>query len=196
MLVASSTGCLKNNQHGEATSLTYLTTPPSSAESPVSPAFALDFAELSAIWGTTRDHSEVQLKRELWGKLLTTALGTNFTDTDRLFIEHTYLVVAAEIIAHAVIGFDPADPSLGPATLVTGQAFASAQIHGVVEADFFDWVLEAPGGRLPRSSQTSLFILTTGPLCSQRSPYSVNCMIRIGTTFGDTMFGTWFVRFG
>jgi len=33
MLVASSTGCLKNNQHGEATSLTYLATPPSSAES-------------------------------------------------------------------------------------------------------------------------------------------------------------------
>jgi len=31
--VASSTGCLKNNQHGEATSLTYLATPPSSAES-------------------------------------------------------------------------------------------------------------------------------------------------------------------
>jgi len=34
MLVASSTGCLKNNQHGEATSLTYIATPPSSAESP------------------------------------------------------------------------------------------------------------------------------------------------------------------
>ncbi len=112
-----------------------------------SPAFALDFAELTALYDGCREHSEVQLKRELWSKLLTTALGTSFTDTDRLFIEHTYLVVAAEIIAHAVVGFDPSDPSLGPATLISGQAFtATAQIHGVVEADFFDWVLEAQGG--------------------------------------------------
>lgn len=111
-----------------------------------SPAFALDFAELTAIYQQCKDHTEVRLKRELYSKLLTTALGTNFPNTDRLFIEHSYLVIAAEIIAHAVVGFDPGDPSLGPTTLVTGQAFASAQIHGVVEADFFDWLLQGPGG--------------------------------------------------
>ena len=33
-----------------------------------------------------------------------------------------------------------------PATLLTGQHFALAQIYGVVEEDFFDWVLEVPGG--------------------------------------------------
>jgi hypothetical protein len=111
-----------------------------------SPAFALDFAELSAMYETCKNQSEVKLKRELYAKLLRTALGTQFTNADTLFIEHTYLVVSAEIIAHAVVGFDPADPSLGSASLVTGQAFTSAQIHGVVEADFFDWVLDAPQG--------------------------------------------------
>jgi len=55
-------------------------------------------------------------------------------------------VLTAEIIGHAVVGFDPADPQLGPATLVRGQLFAAAQIRGVVEEDFFDWILEANGG--------------------------------------------------
>ncbi len=35
MLVASSTGLRQNSQHGEATGLTYLATPPSSAQSPI-----------------------------------------------------------------------------------------------------------------------------------------------------------------
>jgi len=86
------------------------------------------------------------MKRSLWAKLLSTALGTAFVDQDSLFIEHTLLVVTAEIIGHAVVGFDPADPQLGPATLVRGQLFAAAQIRGVVEEDFFDWVIEVDGG--------------------------------------------------
>ena len=48
-------------------------------------------------------------------KLLTTALGTAFPDDDHLFIEHTPLVTVAEVIAHAVVGIDPADPSVFPA---------------------------------------------------------------------------------
>ena len=34
-----------------------------------------------------------------------------------------------------------------PATLLGGQQFVIAQIYGVVEDDFFDWVLEVPGGK-------------------------------------------------
>ncbi|WBB49782.1 N-6 DNA methylase [Verrucosispora sp. WMMA2044] len=90
---------------------------------------------------------EVQLKRDLWAKLLRTAFGRAFTDDEHLFINHTLLVLTAEVIAHAVVGFDVSNPAEMPAaTLVQGTAFASAEIHGVVEADFFDWVLHAPGG--------------------------------------------------
>ncbi len=86
----------------------------------------------------------VSLKRELWAKLLTTALGTQFPDSDDLFVEHTLLVVSAEIIAHAVVGFELSN--IDPAPLVRGQLFSQAQINGVVEADFFDWLIEVPGG--------------------------------------------------
>ena len=111
-----------------------------------SPAFALDIADLAALYERNADHPGVVMKRSLWAKLLTTALGTAFVDEDRLFIEHTLLVVTAEVIGHAVIGFDVADASIGATTLVRGQLFSSAQIRGVVEEDFFDWVVEVDGG--------------------------------------------------
>ena len=56
------------------------------------------------------------MKRRLWARLLTTALGTQFEDSDALFVEHTYLVNTAEVIAHAIVGFDR--PSIDPATAV------------------------------------------------------------------------------
>ena len=111
-----------------------------------SPAFALDVADLTALYQRNRDIPGVAMKRSLWAKLLSTALGTAFDDQDSLFIEHTLLVVTAEVIGHAVVGFDPADASIGPATLVRGQLFSEAQIRGVVEEDFFDWVVEVEGG--------------------------------------------------
>lgn len=111
-----------------------------------SSAHALDAADLAALYAAHRDLPAVKLKRELWAKLLTTALGTNFTDEDDLFVNHTLLVATAEVIAHAVVGFNPADPSIGPATLMSGALFSRAGIGGVVEADFFDWVVEVPGG--------------------------------------------------
>ena len=86
----------------------------------------------------------VRLKRELWSKLLRTAFGTQFTDDDDLFLEHTLLVNTAEIIAHLVLGFEVT--GIAPATLLRGQLFERAQVYGVVEQDFFDWVLEIPGG--------------------------------------------------
>lgn len=111
-----------------------------------SPAHALDVADLTALYERHKSNPSVALKRTLWAKLLTTALGTAFSDQDSLFIEHTLLVISAEIIGHAVIGFDPAHPDISPATLVRGQLFTNAQIRGVVEEDFFDWVIEIPGG--------------------------------------------------
>lgn len=104
----------------------------------------LDYATLAAIYADSRDLPTVQLKRELWANLLRSALGTQFTDDDELFLEHTLLVNSAEIIAHLVLGLDAAE--MAPATLLSGDQFAIAGLHGVVDRDFFDWVLEVPGG--------------------------------------------------
>jgi SAM-dependent methyltransferase len=92
----------------------------------------------------SREQPTVKLKRDLWANLLRSALGTQFRDTDELFIEHTLLVNSAEIIAHLVLGLDA--EQLSPATLLSGAQFEVAGLHGVVDRDFFDWVLEVPGG--------------------------------------------------
>lgn len=81
-------------------------------------------------------------------KLLKTAFGSDFEDDSDAFINHTLLVLTGrEIIAHAVLGIDVS--AAGPVAaedLVTGREFDEAQIHGVVEADFFDWLVAVPGG--------------------------------------------------
>lgn len=115
-----------------------------------SSAHALDYADLEMLYSQHRDDPTVQLKRELWARLLRTAFGTSFEDDDALFIEHTLLVISAEIIAHAVVGLDPA--TIAPASVLNGQRFEQAGISGVVDEDFFDWPVEVAGGeRLVRS---------------------------------------------
>ncbi len=110
------------------------------------PGHDLDSASLSVLYDSHRHLPSVRLKRELWAKLLTTALGTSFTDDDQLFVEHTLLVCSAKIIAHGVIGIDPREQARSAASLLNGHWFAQAQVSGVVEEDFFDWVAEVPGG--------------------------------------------------
>lgn len=109
-----------------------------------SSAYALDRATLSSLYERNRESPTVRMKRTLWSRLLTSALGTQFEDTDNLFIEHTLLVNTAEIIAHAVLGL-PVE-SVNPAALLAGDKFDESGIHGVVEPDFFDWVIEIDGG--------------------------------------------------
>lgn len=111
-----------------------------------SSGYQLDLATLDALWRTAKGIPEVQLKRSLWAKLLTTAFGTHFVDADALFVQHTYLVVSAEIIAHCAVGFDVTDPQISPQALVSGVLFQQAQIAGVVESDFFDWLIHHPDG--------------------------------------------------
>ena len=109
-----------------------------------SPSHRLDVADLTSLYELNRETPGVKVKRELWAKLLTTAFGSSFTNDDGLFIEHTLLVMTADVIAHAVVGFEPA--ALAPATILSGRLFDQAQITGVVEEDFFDWLLEVEGG--------------------------------------------------
>lgn len=109
-----------------------------------SSAYALDRATLAAIFKSHGSEPTVRMKRQLWSRLLTSALGTQFEDTDELFIEHTLLVNSAEIIAHAVLGLDV--QMIPPVSLLSGQRFDESGIYGVVEPDFFDWVVEVDGG--------------------------------------------------
>jgi SAM-dependent methyltransferase len=108
------------------------------------PSFALDFADLKEIYSQNMNEPEIALKRELWSRLLASALGTHFPDTDDLFVMHTYLVISAELIAHSAVGL----PIIGvsPKALLSGDEFRQAELNGVVEADFFDWPIDAPQG--------------------------------------------------
>ena len=107
-----------------------------------SPGHDIERATLRSIYDANRDHPEVVIKRELWAKLLTTALGTQFSaDEKDLFIEHTLLVATAECVAHAVLSYPISE--MAPATLLRGDLLSQqSQIHGVVEQDFFDWPLD------------------------------------------------------
>jgi hypothetical protein len=109
-----------------------------------SSSYLLDRATLAAIYERNRNEPTVQMKRTLWARLLTSALGTQFEDTDSLFIEHTLLVNSAEIIAHAVLGLRP--ETISPIALLSGEKFDESGIFGVVEQDFFDWVVEVADG--------------------------------------------------
>lgn len=112
-----------------------------------SPAYSADRATLSALYNSGAKSSEINLKRELWAKLLRTAFGSAFDDDKDLFVDHTLLVLTGEIIAHAVLGFDISPTGgLGAKDIVSGKWFHQAQISGVVESDFFDWPAEVEGG--------------------------------------------------
>lgn len=101
---------------------------------------------LQELWADAAGNNAVALKRELWAKLLTTAFGSQFNDDDELFVEHTYLVLVANAISHAVIGYNLRAGGLAPATMLSGQEFVSKGITGVGEAGFFDWPLDVAGG--------------------------------------------------
>lgn len=111
-----------------------------------SPGHKLDRDTLAGLFAAGQDNPEVQVKRDLWAKLLRTAFGQGFNDDPDLFINHTLLVLTAEAIAHAVAGFDLTHDGLTAADVARGTRFREAQIHGVVEEDFFDWVLDVEGG--------------------------------------------------
>jgi hypothetical protein len=112
-----------------------------------SPAAQLDLADLRALYALCGSSPEVHLKRELWGRLLLSALGTNFEDSDELFVTHTYLVLTAELVAHQAMDIPVDAPDGDFLALLEGQRFAMAGLHGVVEADFFDWPATIPEGQ-------------------------------------------------
>jgi SAM-dependent methyltransferase len=98
-------------------------------------------AGLDALWAEVCERPDVRLRRQLWADLLARVYGTS-VDQDDLFFQHTYLTVVAKTMAVRILGVDPGSA----AELLAGAAFSEAGIHGAVESDFFDWVLDAPAG--------------------------------------------------
>lgn len=110
------------------------------------PPFALTRAALLETWHQSSAKPGIKIKRELWVKLLQSALGTQFEATDELFVEHTYLVLLATLIAHAVAGFPLNSYRNSPAVLLSGELFEHAGILGIGQAGFFDWILDTNEG--------------------------------------------------
>jgi hypothetical protein len=106
-------------------------------------AFHLVDTRLRGLWERLKSHPDVALKRQLWAQLLKLVYGRE-VESDRLWFQHTFLVIAAKCIALAVMQLREDDPK----RLLSGDAFASAGIEGAVESDFFDWVAADPEGEM------------------------------------------------
>ncbi|MGA2319736.1 MAG: N-6 DNA methylase [Solirubrobacteraceae bacterium] len=110
------------------------------------PSYRLVTAALREALESVHEAPAVKLKRELWAKLLRSALGSQFDGSDDLFVDHTYLVLLATLIGHAVAGFDIKDAGHEPGVLLSGQLFERTGLLGVGQAGFFDWVLDSDNG--------------------------------------------------
>ncbi|MFN2472342.1 MAG: N-6 DNA methylase, partial [Sphingomicrobium sp.] len=104
-------------------------------------AYHLVHAEMRTLWQTLQNDPAEALKRQLWADLLKLVYGREL-QSDDLWFQHSYLVIVAKCIALAVMDLAEEDPR----RMLSGEAFASAGIHGAVESDFFDWVIAAPEG--------------------------------------------------
>jgi len=97
--------------------------------------------ELEAIWKEVCTHPDVRLKRDLWAQLIRRVYGTALNE-DVLFLQHTYLTIIAKTMAAKVLDVDTNEPD----ELLSGRHFFEAGIGGVVESDFFDWLLVSNRG--------------------------------------------------
>ncbi|MBW8268383.1 N-6 DNA methylase [Caldovatus aquaticus] len=122
-------------------------------------AFGRAMGRLEALWARLKDHPEVRLKRQLWDGLLRVVYGAE-TGDDSLFLQHTYLTIVTKTMATRVLALDI--ERLDAADILSGAALRADGIHGAVESDFFDWVLEEAEGRdlvLRLARQTARFDL-------------------------------------
>ncbi len=95
-------------------------------------------SRIAELWDVVKDREDVGLKRQLWADRLSLVYGTAVNDDD-LFFQHTYLTIVAKTMATLVLDVKVPDAP----ELLSGRVFQDAGIEGVVESDFFDWILEA-----------------------------------------------------
>ena len=123
---------------------------------PDSPHYERDIAAFKVLYDEYAGANTIKVKRELWEKLLTAALGEiAFTrpEMDDLFVRHTYLTAVVGMVVQASFGIDIlAMVENDPEDLLYGRDFRSKTgLQGVVESDFFAWPAEVGGRPLLRT---------------------------------------------
>ncbi len=103
--------------------------------------FARARGNLDRLWAALAGHPEVALKRQLWDGFLREVYAAPVGD-DALFLQHTYLTIVAKTLAARVLDVPIDDAE----AILSGRALNDIGIHGAVESDFFDWVLQSPDG--------------------------------------------------
>ncbi|WP_279745272.1 Eco57I restriction-modification methylase domain-containing protein [Rothia aeria] len=111
-----------------------------------SPGYKQDKAFLEGLYREVEQNPTISLKRELWARLLRSALGQGFIDQEELFLDHTLLSIEAAAIGHAVMGINLVELAKDPRRMLSGELFRDAGIYNVIEPDFFDWILSVPDG--------------------------------------------------
>jgi SAM-dependent methyltransferase len=104
-------------------------------------AWNIAHKELAAVWEEVGERPDVRLKRDLWAHLMRRVYGSAINE-DSLFLQHTYLTIIAKTMAASVLGVSVTDSS----ALLSGRGFSEAGIGGIVESDFFDWLLDSHAG--------------------------------------------------
>ena len=103
-----------------------------------SPLCRNSLMQIKCLWNQAKNRSDIRLKYNLWKKSVEIVYGTERTD-DSLFIEHTYLTIISKAIAYIAF-FETASIPLGK-YLLSGKAFKDSNVFGVVEDDFFSWIV-------------------------------------------------------
>ena len=103
-----------------------------------SPLCRNSLMQIKCLWEQAKNKSDIQLKYDLWKKSVEIVYGKEGAD-ESLFIEHTYLTIISKAIAYIAF-FETASIPLGK-YLLSGKAFRDSNVFGVVEDDFFSWIV-------------------------------------------------------
>ena len=103
-----------------------------------SPLCRNSLMQIRCLWGQAKNRPDIRLKYNLWKESVEIVYGKEGAD-ESLFIEHTYLTIISKAIAYIAF-FETASIPLGK-YLLSGKAFEDSNVFGVVEDDFFSWVV-------------------------------------------------------
>ena len=102
-----------------------------------SPLCKHSIEQINSLWISAKSKPDVRLKYELWKKSVEIVYGTSGID-ESLFIEHTYLTIISKAMAQ--IAFFEQIPTSGK-HILSGKQFKDINVFGVIENDFFSWVV-------------------------------------------------------
>ena len=111
-----------------------------------SPLCRNSLIQIQYLWNQAKNRPDIRLKYDLWKKSVDIVYGQEGADKS-LFIEHTYLTIISKTIAY--IAFFNSIPSIGKGKqILNGKVFKDASVYGVVEDDFFSWLVYCNAGQI------------------------------------------------